>query len=142
MSPLCNVALEYLPHRDPFRFLTNVEELVAGARGVGTWRVQGGEDFFAGHFPGEPVLPGVLIAEALAQLSGLVAFACKERPVMISARLAQVSVKFHSGVVPPAEVRLESVLVRELSGLYMFDVRAEVEAATVASGSLVLATAP
>lgn len=133
--------LDNLPHREPFRFVSSIRELEAGQRGVGVWRVAGDEDFFAGHFPGNPVLPGVLLAEALAQLSGLVAFAAHDHVDGLSARLAQVSVKFHSGVVPPAEVRLESALLREMSGLYLFDVSARVDGVVVASGSLVLAKA-
>lgn len=133
--------LDNLPHREPFRFVSSIEELEAGARGVGVWLVDGDEDFFAGHFPGNPVLPGVLLAEALAQLSGLVAFAAHECVSGQTARLAQVNVKFHLGVVPPAAVWLESVLVRVMSGLHLFDVRAKVDGVAVASGSLVLSSA-
>lgn len=132
-------ALEGLPHREPFRFVTNLDELTHGHRGVGCWRVRGDEGFFAGHFPGSPVVPGVLLAEALAQLSGLVAFGGAGGGGK-AARLAQVSVKFQSGVVPPAEIRLESTLTREMGGLYLFEVRAENNGVVAAHGSLVLAT--
>lgn len=138
---MANSVLDNLPHRKPFRFVTSVETLEAGKSGVGLWSIIGDEDFFTGHFPGEPVVPGVLLAEALAQLSGLVAFGsgCSDRQ---PARLAQVSVKFQSGVVPPAAVRLESSMTREMTGLYLFDVRALVSGVTAASGTLVLAKAP
>lgn len=133
--------LDNLPHRKPFRFVTSVEDLVAGKSAVGGWRLTGEEDFFSGHFPGQPVVPGVLLAEALAQLSGLVAFSGNSVDAQ-PARLAQVSVKFQAAVTPPALVRLESSLTREMTGLYLFDVRALVGEVVAASGTLVLAKVP
>lgn len=63
---------EVLPHRHPFLFLTEVTELTPGEGARGYWQLTGGEDFFAGHFPGRPTLPGVLICEAIAQLGAYV----------------------------------------------------------------------
>jgi 3-hydroxyacyl-[acyl-carrier-protein] dehydratase len=59
---------DVLPHRAPFLFVDEVTELVAGHSAKGSWRLTGDEPFFAGHFPGRPTLPGVLMCESIAQL--------------------------------------------------------------------------
>jgi len=70
--------IDILPHRDPFLFVSEVTELVPGERARGLWRLTGEEDFWAGHFPGRPTLPGVLMVESLAQI-GAIALLTDER---------------------------------------------------------------
>lgn len=68
-------AEDYLPHRPPFLFVTDLISVEPGQSARGSWRLTGEEDFFAGHFPGRPTLPGVLMVEALAQLGGVAVLA-------------------------------------------------------------------
>ena len=63
--------IDVLPHRPPFLFVDEITELVPGERAKGLWRLVGDEWFFPGHFPGRPTLPGVLMAEAIAQLGAI-----------------------------------------------------------------------
>jgi 3-hydroxyacyl-[acyl-carrier-protein] dehydratase len=66
---------DYLPHRPPFLFVTELGTVEPGRSATGSWQLTGEEAFFAGHFPGRPTLPGVLMVEALAQLGGVAVLA-------------------------------------------------------------------
>jgi 3-hydroxyacyl-[acyl-carrier-protein] dehydratase len=133
--------LASLPHRPPFRFLTRVVALEAGRSGRGQWDVTGDEAFLQGHFPGRPLVPGVLIAEAMAQLAGIVAFSGDAPSSSAAARpaaLAHVDVRFRSAVEPPATVDLRATLARSVGAVHMFDVDASVGDRNVARGALAL----
>ena len=68
-------AEDYLPHRAPFLFISKLHSVEPGQSASGSWELTGEEPFFAGHFPGRPTLPGVLMVEALAQLGGVAVLA-------------------------------------------------------------------
>ena len=91
---------EVIPHRAPFLFLTAVTELEVGLSASGHWQLTGDEDFFVGHFPGRPTLPGVLQCESIAQLG---AYALLSDPAF-SGRLALFGgierVRFRRPVLP------------------------------------------
>jgi len=129
-------ALAGLPHREPFRFVSGLRVLDPGVRGEGVWTVSGTEGFFAGHFPGDPIVPGVLLSEALAQVAGLVWGSPGQRRAV---RLARVDVKFHTPVRPPASVVLSATLARVMESMALFDVAATLGASPAATGQIVLA---
>lgn len=133
-----------LPHRPPFRFISRVESITPQVEGDAVWFVSGREAFFEGHFPDQPIVPGVLVGEALAQLAGLVAWTGAtgkhtDLPRPLAATLAQLDLRFEHAVRPPAEIALHARVTRVLGHLAMCDVEATHESATVARGSLVLA---
>jgi 3-hydroxyacyl-[acyl-carrier-protein] dehydratase len=133
--------LRRLPHAEPFRFVSRAVAVREGESAEGVWAVTGAEAFFAGHFPGRPIVPGVLIAEALAQVSGL-AIPPPPAGTAMEGKLAQVDVRFEQPVVPPAEIVLRSKLTRRMGTLSLFDVSATVGPAVVARGTLTISTGP
>jgi len=144
MSDLQRDLLARLPHRPPFRFITSVLHLESGVRGDALWRVAGDEWFFSGHFPEQPIVPGVLIAEALAQLSGLVGLSPDRSHSLSEAldgRLASVDVRFDYTVRPPAEIQLSAVHTRTLGSLHQFEVSAKCSHQVAARGLITLAAA-
>ncbi|MFA9477682.1 phosphopantetheine-binding protein [Phycisphaerales bacterium AB-hyl4] len=125
-----------LPHGEPFRFVSRLTELTPMEQGQGEWQLTGDESFFAGHFPQRPIVPGVLISEALAQLSGLVGVEADGEAR--DGQLAHVDVRFRRAVAPPATLVLHSRLTGTVDPMQHFEVRAEVDGEVVAEGRVAL----
>lgn len=105
-------ALALLPHRPPFRFVDAVDELSPGERVVARYRVRVDEPCFVGHFPGNPIFPGVLQLEALAQAGGIALLADDRYAGRLPLFGGVEDVRFRSIVRPGAKLRLEVSLER------------------------------
>lgn len=134
--------LARLPHGPEFRFLTRAVSVRPGESAEAVWVVKGDEPFFAGHFPGRPIVPGVLIAEAMAQASGLAAPVPEQDAGGLEGKLVQVDVRFEQPVVPPAEIVIRCQHQRTIAGLSQFSVTASVGAMVVSRGSITLNCSP
>ncbi|MCC8137582.1 MAG: 3-hydroxyacyl-ACP dehydratase FabZ [Clostridiales bacterium] len=104
--------MEILPHRSPFLLVDRIDELEPGVRAVGRKSVTYNEPFFAGHFPQEPVMPGVLICEALAQVGAVAILSLEEYRGKIVLFGGINKARFRQKVVPGDVLRLETELVK------------------------------
>ena len=126
--------LSRLPHGASFRFVDRVLEMTPGKRIVARKNVTAGDPHLQGHFPGNPLMPGVLLVEAMAQTAGLLLSEGS------SALLAQIrDARFRRPVVPGDQVRIEAERLGGLGGLHRFAVKASVDDAPVAEVEIVLA---
>jgi len=133
VSPSDPVALG-LPHREPFVFVDEVLALTPGESAEGRKVFAPEEPFFRGHFPGDPLVPGVILTEALAQTAGLAA----GQPGKAFRLSAIRGMKFLRAVRPNEEIMLSAKKLAVVGGLWQFEVVSRVAGQTVAEGVVVL----
>lgn len=131
--------MEIIPHRQPMLLIDTIEELESGKRGVGKKGVSFNEPYFAGHFPGEPVMPGVLIIEALAQVGAVVILSCPEFKGKTAYFGAIHDAKFRQKVVPGDVLLLEVEMVKQKGPIGIGKATATVDGKIAASAELTFA---
>jgi 3-hydroxyacyl-[acyl-carrier-protein] dehydratase len=132
-------ALSFLPHGAEFRFLDRVVSLTPGKEGVGEYRVRGDEPFLRGHFPGDPILPGVLLVEAASQLAGVVAQSDPALTPLAGLKLTALrSVKILGAARPGDVVRLEANVIGRLGNMIQAQARGRIGETLVLIAELTL----
>ncbi len=131
-----------LQHRYPMLLIDRVLDCVPDESLVGIKNVTYNEQFFTGHFPDKPIMPGVLIIEALAQATGVLAYYSLDEKTDKNTLYYLVGIdkaRFKAPVVPGDQLRLEVKLSREMRGIYRFDAVASVDGKVVASAEIMTA---
>jgi 3-hydroxyacyl-[acyl-carrier-protein] dehydratase len=136
---LLQAALKSLPHGREFRFVDRLLSLTPGREGVGEYRVRGDEPCLRAHFPGEPLLPGVLLIEAAAQLVGVVAQNDPQQPPLPGLKLAALrAAKILGSARPGDTLRIEASVTGRLGSLVQGQASAYVSGTKVLSVDLTL----
>ena len=131
--------MEIIPHRHPFLLVDTIEELEAGVRAVGKKCVTYDEYYFRGHFPNEPVMPGVLIIEALAQVGTVCILSCEQFKGKTAYFGGINQCRFKKKVVPGDVLLLEVELIKQKGPVAIAKAVATVEGKVAASAELTVA---
>ncbi|MEW6162660.1 MAG: 3-hydroxyacyl-ACP dehydratase FabZ [Nitrospirota bacterium] len=118
---------KFLPHRYPFLLVDRIIEMERGTKAIGIKNVTVNEGFFQGHFPGQPIMPGVLIIEAMAQVAGLLAFHSGANVGKSVYFMSIEKAKFRRPVVPGDQLRLEINILQQRGNVWRFSGSAIVE---------------
>lgn len=134
---LTNIEIQnIIPHRYPFLLIDKVVEVEPGKRAVGIKNVSVNEPFFQGHFPGNPIMPGVLIVEALAQTACVAGLMLEDNKGKLGVFTGIESMKFRRQVVPGDVLKLEAEFLAFKMGMGKAKVRATVEGEVAAEGEI------
>jgi len=133
-----NMIQKILPHRYPFLMVDRIVEATE-KKVVGLKNVTINEPFFQGHFPGQPIMPGVLIIEAMAQVGGVAALNVNENLGKLAYFLSINNAKFRKPVVPGDQLVIESELVKQKMGIIQVRAVAKVNGEVVAEADLMFA---
>ena len=128
-----------LPHRPPFVFVRELIETNPGVSAECATTFDAGDPMFVGHFPGNPLVPGVILTEALAQTAGIAAASGhpdRERPLFLLSAIR--GMKFHRAALPGERINLRAEKMAQVGDLVQFSVTATVGGVSVAEGQIVL----
>ena len=130
---------EIIPHRHPFLLIDCIEEMEPGVRAVGYKCVTYNEPFFQGHFPQEPVMPGVLIVEALAQTGAVAILSLEANKGRVAYFGGMNNVKFKKKVVPGDKLRLECEIIKQKGPVGIGKAVATVDGTVAVTAELIFA---
>lgn len=128
-----------LPHRYPFLLVDKILQIETGKKAVGLKNVTVNEPFFQGHFPGTPIMPGVLIVEAMAQVGGIAILSMEEYKGKLAVLTGIEKMKFRKQVVPGDTLIMEAELIAFKMGIGKAKVSARVEGKIAAEGEMMFA---